>query len=450
MRDSLIKLMPWMGGKGQLMWAIQMLLPIHYKTLVDVFGGSGIITLNTAVPKGCLQIYNDLNHDLYNLLFCVKHRPMALTKELSFLPINARDEFDVLRRQLQGEDFTQLYLDEELQLAEQMFPPPEAEEVKRLLQSRAELSDVRRAAAIYKLQRYSYNGNGDSYGVSSCDIQRFFRDIWECSHRLKDVALENKDFESIITTHNDPQTTVYCDPPYYEAERYAVEFPRSDHQRLHDVLAQHRGFAMVSYNNCDYIRRLYEDFFIYEVERPNSQSKKKNDIYREYIMTNYDPRVFASQMTIFGDYSSDGKICRLVHIPERPLRTRGGSIMKNEMTLDKTGLTIPGSELAECGMAGVDLSAQMTHSLLLLMPREMTALQTADALAGLFDAASQLVSALLDACRMPCCKNCDSDVREFDLDAVPAPIRKLLLDSGCCPALLECYLEEGDVVYAAE
>ena len=249
---------------------------------------------------------------------------LVWTPVKSRVTANGQVEFNVpqaLMAQLQGEDFTQMYLDEELQLAEQMFPPPEAEEVKRLLQSRAELSDVRRAAAIYKLQRYSYNGNGDSYGVSSCDIQRFFRDIWECSHRLKDVALENKDFESIITTHNDPQTTVYCDPPYYEAERYAVEFPRSDHQRLHDVLAQHRGFAMVSYNNCDYIRRLYEDFFIYEVERPNSQSKKKNDIYREYIMTNYDPRVFASQMTIFGDYSSDGKICRLVHIPERPLRT---------------------------------------------------------------------------------------------------------------------------------
>ena len=39
------KLMPWVGGKAQLMWAIQMLLPTHYKTLVDVFGGSGIITL---------------------------------------------------------------------------------------------------------------------------------------------------------------------------------------------------------------------------------------------------------------------------------------------------------------------------------------------------------------------------------------------------------------------
>lgn len=287
MRDSLIKLMPWMGGKGQLMWAIQMLLPIHYKTLVDVFGGSGIITLNTAVPKGCLQIYNDLNHDLYNLLFCVKHRPMALTKELSFLPINARDEFDVLRRQLQGEDFTQLYLDEELQLAEQMFPPPEAEEVKRLLQSRAELSDVRRAAAIYKLQRYSYNGNGDSYGVSSCDIQRFFRDIWECSHRLKDVVLENKDFESIITAHNDPQTTVYCDPPYPAGwlEHSYVACCGTSVQPVLERLRQNPKLNMVylcldndeaGEDACENMMEVLEEMDV-DVERLRPQGKDWND-----------------------------------------------------------------------------------------------------------------------------------------------------------------------------
>lgn len=98
MSKQMTKLMPWVGGKAQLMWAIQMLLPTHYKTLVDVFGGSGIITLNTAVPSGCLQIYNDLNHDLYNLLFCAKERPLELVRELGFLPINAHDEFDVLQR----------------------------------------------------------------------------------------------------------------------------------------------------------------------------------------------------------------------------------------------------------------------------------------------------------------------------------------------------------------
>ncbi len=98
---------------------IQTLLPTHYRTLVDVFGGSDIITLNTAVPKGCLQIYNDLNHDLYNLIFCVKYRPMALTRELNLLPINAHDEFDILCRRLRGEDFTLMYLDEEVHLAKQ-------------------------------------------------------------------------------------------------------------------------------------------------------------------------------------------------------------------------------------------------------------------------------------------------------------------------------------------
>lgn len=68
------------------------------------------------------------------------------------------------------------------------------------------------------------------------------------------------------------------------------------------------------------IRELYEDFFIHEVERPNSQSKKENSIYQEYIMTNYDPRRFAPQMSFFGDYDSRGKSCRLVHIPQRPLK----------------------------------------------------------------------------------------------------------------------------------
>ena len=173
MRKPTTRLVPWVGGKGQLMWAIQMLLPSHYKTLVDVFGGSGIITLNTAVPRGCLQIYNDLNHDLYNLLFCAKERPMELVRELGFLPINAHDEFDVLQRQLQGEDFTMEYMEQQLDLTEILLQPLQAEIVRQLLSERGSLGNVRRAAAFYKLQRYSYNSSGDSYGGGSCDIRHF-------------------------------------------------------------------------------------------------------------------------------------------------------------------------------------------------------------------------------------------------------------------------------------
>lgn len=448
MSRQMTKLMPWVGGKAQLMWAIQMLLPTHYKTLVDVFGGSGIITMNTSVPSGCLQIYNDLNHDLYNLLFCAKERPLELVRELGFLPINAHDEFDVLQRQLQGEDFTMEYMERQLDLTEVFFEPPQGEVVRQLLLERGSLGNVRRAAAFYKLQRYSYNGSGDSYGVGSCDIRRFFRDLWECSHRLKDAVLENKDFESIITARNDPQTVVYCDPPYYEAECYTVEFPRSDHQRLHDVLVKHTGFAMVSYNNCPYIRELYDDFFIYEVERPNSQSKKKNNKYHEYIMTNYDPRTFAPQMSFFGDYDSRGKSCRLVHTPQRPLKVWEDLRMNNEMKFEKNGLLIPNGALEELGLAGISLSAWLGQDHILLMPQEMTAEQLLHALDGLSQASVELLGVLQEACRMPCAGDCERDMD--DVPQVPENIRPLLMLSGCCPSALAQLLEEGDIVYAAE
>ena len=156
---------PWVGGKGKLLWIINKLMPDRYTRFIDVFGGSGIITMNTSVPSGCLQIYNDLNHDLYNLLFCAKERPLELVRELGFLPINAHDEFDVLQRQLQGEDFTMEYMERQLDLTEVFFEPPQAEVVRQLLLERGSLGNVRRAAAFYKLQRYSYNGSGDSYGV---------------------------------------------------------------------------------------------------------------------------------------------------------------------------------------------------------------------------------------------------------------------------------------------
>lgn len=124
--------------------------------------------------------------------------------------------------------------------------------------------------------------------------------------------------------------------------------------------------------------------------------------------------------------------------------------MKNGMTWDKNGLLIPNGELAEQGLDCAELSAQMSQSLIMLMPQEMTAAQAANVLAGLLDAASQITEAVLDACKMPCGKHCDRAAEEFDLDAVPEMIRILLLNSGCCPSGLAYHLEEGDIIYAVK
>ena len=124
--------------------------------------------------------------------------------------------------------------------------------------------------------------------------------------------------------------------------------------------------------------------------------------------------------------------------------------MKNEMTWDKNGLLIPNGELAEQGLDCGELSAQITQGLIMLMPQEMTAVQAANVLAGLLDAASKITEAVLDACKMPCGKHCDRDADAFDLSAVPEMIRILLLNSGCCPSRLAYHLEEGDIIYAVK
>lgn len=79
---------PWVGGKGKLLWIINKMAPERYSRFIDVFGGSGTVTMNRPTRKGCMEVYNDFNGNLTNLFCCVKNRTLALLSELGFLPLN--------------------------------------------------------------------------------------------------------------------------------------------------------------------------------------------------------------------------------------------------------------------------------------------------------------------------------------------------------------------------
>lgn len=113
-----------MGGKGKLLWLIDRLAPASYARFVDVFGGSGTVTLGRPLRRGCAEVYNDFNSSLTNLFCCVKERPMALLRELGFLPLNARDDFNVLYRFFSRQEFTEDYLAEELELTQVFWNRP--------------------------------------------------------------------------------------------------------------------------------------------------------------------------------------------------------------------------------------------------------------------------------------------------------------------------------------
>jgi DNA adenine methylase len=281
----------WIGGKKALRELIYERLPKEYGRYIEVFGGGGWVLFGKSPDSRCLEVYNDFNSNLANLFFCVKERTAAFLVELGFLPLNSRDEFLVLRRFLSKEEFTRDYLKEELDLAQHYLEELEFEEVKAMLMENAEVTDVKRAAAFFKLIRYSYGSGCTSYSCQPFDVRRAFHLIWEAYRRLANTVIENKDFEALIRQYDRDNAFFYCDPPYYQTEgHYEVDFRKEDHVRLRDTLAQIEGKFLVSYNDCEYIRELYEGYQIESVTRLNNLAQRYDGgcEYQEVLISSYD------------------------------------------------------------------------------------------------------------------------------------------------------------------
>lgn len=256
-----------------------------------------------------------------NLISCVRDRPLALLKELKFLPILARGEFELLKQILRHDEILRQALESEREIARTEFPPEQAEELLEILRDKAGQMDVRRAAAYYQVSRYSFSGTRSSFGVRAVRLDHFFGQIQEASRRLQGVVTENKDGVDLIRERDDPNALFYCDPPYYRAERcYQARFARWDHARLHHVLRQCLGYVVVSYNDCPYIRSLYRDFYVLAFRRHEPLAQREGAEYGELILTNYDPRPFLRRQVSLFDNPTGESGMELVHVPPKPLK----------------------------------------------------------------------------------------------------------------------------------
>lgn len=317
-------IIPWVGGKEKLAPYIFQVFPPKLTQYLEPFGGGGATLLRLPKDPGRLDIYNDLNAGLVNLMVCTRDCPLALIKELGFLPLHSRAEFDDLKALLTHDSLSKEELElweEEEAIAEEFFTPEEAAELKAILLQNRGLRDVRRAAMFYKVSRGSFSGTRTSFGVKRNNIRRYRCQIQQASIRLQDVVIENRDAIRLIRERDCPTGLIYSDPPYYEAERlYEAEFTKRDHVRLYHALRGCVGFAVVSYNDCPYIRNLYKDFFILAFRRDNPMAKRKGAEYGELIITNYDPRPYMSrQMNLFENPREKGAL-ELVRIPGKPLK----------------------------------------------------------------------------------------------------------------------------------
>jgi len=75
----------------------------------------------------------------------------------------------------------------------------------------------------------------------------------------------------------------YLDPPYYGTEKYyQVQFSEEDHIRLKNCINQADGSFIISYNDCEFVRNLYEGYLFEEVERNNNLNARYMDTKNKY------------------------------------------------------------------------------------------------------------------------------------------------------------------------
>ena len=315
---------PWIGGKEQYIPIICPVFPPKMHRYGEHFGGSGSILLGQPKIRGRVEFYNDYNGDLSNLMLCVRDHLAALLRELRYLPLHSEAEFNAFRRALAHEgmpDFTE----DEIAIVRVMLTPEQSREAQMILRGRAELWDVRRAAAYYTVDRRSFNATCTSFALRPTNLENFLGLMEKASKRLQDVVITNRDFQDSIKAIDRPDTLHYCDPPYFETEKmYSAEFTLDDHYRLHKSLHDLKGPRVISYNDCDFTRELYSDYYIMRFERKNSMAQKKGAMFKELVITNYDPKPMlaqrARQFNMFereGDYEKGELV--LIHEPHRPV-----------------------------------------------------------------------------------------------------------------------------------
>ena len=90
--------------------------------------------------------------------------------------------------------------------------------------------------------RLSFGADGKSFGCSKKPLYRSKDYLSVISDRLKNVLIEWKDFEDLITVYDRRNSFFYLDPPYHTTEKYYdIEFTENDHKRLALKLSQIQG-----------------------------------------------------------------------------------------------------------------------------------------------------------------------------------------------------------------
>lgn len=264
--------LPWIGGKFHLAPRILAAFPPpkSYDRYVEPFGGAAH-TLIQKPPYHHVEVYNDIHGDLVNFWLCMRDHNQVMKERLETLPY-ARALYYAYHKSLQ--DGTAL---EPVERAVRWF---------YVMRSSFTGWDRGSSAPGWK-GGVKDKGRSDAHAFRSA--LAFFSLIQQ---RLQHVLIDNRDFAQVIMQHQSPQTLLYVDPPYIEAEGYYRDaFTLDDHKRLAALLNATPSYVALSYYQHPLLAELYPEERWQKVllsSRKHSQrTKDRREQSQELLLMNY-------------------------------------------------------------------------------------------------------------------------------------------------------------------
>lgn len=235
------------GGKSLAVGYIVSLMPDKIKRVISPFFGGGAVEIAIAKELGIEVIGYDIFDILMNYWKYQIEEPEKLAIELSkFQP--TREDFkrvkDILKKHWKNEELltgidlaSHYYFNSNTSYGPHFLGWP----------SSVYLQEKRYKTMVEKVKKFDVNKKIKVY----CDT-----------------------FENVITKY--PNDFLYCDPPYYldgDSKTFVGMYPHRNfpihhkgfkHELLRDLLKNHKGGFILSYNNCSDIREWYKDFQMIE------------------------------------------------------------------------------------------------------------------------------------------------------------------------------------------
>lgn len=251
------------GGKSKAYKIITDYLPHHHpKRIISPFNGGGSLESRWSSELDIEVKGFDIFDALVNFWQQLLNDSGALADTMETL-VPTKEEYARIKEELICWDYTQ-----------EMMKDWKTDYYKREAKS---LDNLTAAAYYYFNHNLSYGpmylGWMSKIYESQTKWDRMVKTIRE--YKNPNYSVEKGDFADVISSH--PEDFLYLDPPYYLQKdgdnkmlkgmypnaNIAVHHNGFEHEKLRDLLHNHKGQFALSYNNCETIREYYKDFNLY-------------------------------------------------------------------------------------------------------------------------------------------------------------------------------------------